>query len=498
MDGKLQAAGKDVLVDIVKLAQKKGMEGSKGGWKQFLSSYDKKIGASLSDPSRRSPEVLLAFLNTFTKEEDLKYFEEIMESYVNRDNLLKYLKRSASAESPEQKLVRLTLEHPQYPSSYLFPSHEEGWEVTKRIKKSKAMKSNGMISVDCEMVLCEDGTEALVRVCVVDRNLEVKLDKLVNPDKAVADYRTDITGITAEDLEKETCSLLYVQKSLKNLLRNGTILVGHSLNNDLKALKLDHARVIDTALVFKYANGSHSRRPSLSDLCKSVLGFELRETGAPHNCLDDACAAMKLVLAKIESGVDNISPLPEKDVPEKEMTKLLVHRISTSLPEEELHNIIPGDFTIEVKTAKKAGGGLYSAFVTFRNQQLANEAYKTLDGKEERDSSGRPRKLVSYKLTTGVTDSLYVCKMVHDSQIGQTVSKRSLEGEVPVNSSMRSLEGEVPVKSKKSKHDSIIQEPEQKQADSEIERLKLQLGLRDQEISKLNKIIVALTRKQKR
>lgn len=56
----------------MKLAQKKGMEGSKGGWKQFLSSYDKKNGASLSDPSRRSPEVLLAFLSTFTEEEDLK------------------------------------------------------------------------------------------------------------------------------------------------------------------------------------------------------------------------------------------------------------------------------------------------------------------------------------------------------------------------------------------------------------------------------------------
>ena len=91
--------------------------------------------------------------------------------------------------------------------------------------------------------------------------IQVKLDKLVKPDKAVADYRSDITGITAEDLVGETCSLLYVQvitniwwvirigylymchsdhffcilqKSLKNLLKNGTILVGHSLNNDLK------------------------------------------------------------------------------------------------------------------------------------------------------------------------------------------------------------------------------------------------------------------------
>jgi hypothetical protein len=30
-----------------------------------------------------------------------------------------------------------------------------------------------MVAVDCEMVLCEDDTEALVRVCVVDRNLQV-------------------------------------------------------------------------------------------------------------------------------------------------------------------------------------------------------------------------------------------------------------------------------------------------------------------------------------
>lgn len=35
------------------------------------------------------------------------------------------------------------------------------------------MTSNTMYAVDCEMVLCEDGSEALVRVCVVNRNLEV-------------------------------------------------------------------------------------------------------------------------------------------------------------------------------------------------------------------------------------------------------------------------------------------------------------------------------------
>ena len=45
-----------------------------------------------------------------------------------------------------------------------------------------------------------------------------------------------------------------------------------------------------------------------------MLGYELRKAGDPHNCLDDACAAMKLVLAKIERGVDNYIPLIQPDV----------------------------------------------------------------------------------------------------------------------------------------------------------------------------------------
>lgn len=53
------------------MAQKREMKGSKGGWKDFLRSCDKKLGVSLSDPSKRSIDVLLAFLKTFS-EDDLK------------------------------------------------------------------------------------------------------------------------------------------------------------------------------------------------------------------------------------------------------------------------------------------------------------------------------------------------------------------------------------------------------------------------------------------
>lgn len=36
--------------------------------------------------------------------------------------------------------------------------------------------------------------------------------------------------------------------------------------------------------------------------------------GAPHNCLDDARAAMKLVLARIEGAVNGVIPVVSEEV----------------------------------------------------------------------------------------------------------------------------------------------------------------------------------------
>lgn len=47
---------------------------------------------------------------------------------------------------------------------------------------------------------------------------------------------------------------------------------------------------------------------------QSVLGYEVRKPGSPHNCLDDACAAMKLVLAKIKREIGDIIPPVQEDV----------------------------------------------------------------------------------------------------------------------------------------------------------------------------------------
>lgn len=76
--------------------------------------------------------------------------------------------------------------------------------------------------------------------------------ELVKPKSAVLDYRTDLTGITAEQLEGVTARRKDAAAKIKQLLKPGTVLVGHSLHYDLEAVKLDHQPLIDTAMLFSY------------------------------------------------------------------------------------------------------------------------------------------------------------------------------------------------------------------------------------------------------
>ncbi|XP_015865911.2 small RNA degrading nuclease 3 isoform X6 [Ziziphus jujuba] len=432
MDELIDTAEKKVLVDIVKMVQKRGMKGTKGDWKEFLNSYDKKFGSSLSDPARRSNDVLASFLKTFDKENDLKFLANVMQCCSNRKLVDELAKRNPDKETPVQRLVCLTLQHPQYALEYAFPSYEEGWVVTKLCKKSKVRRSDDMVAIDCEMVECVDGTEALVKICVVDRNLEVKLDKLVKPNKGVANYRTEITGITDADLDGVTCSLADIQKSMKKLLSNGTILVGHSVNNDLKVLKVDHAWVIDTSLIFKYSDGPTFRRPSLNNLCKP---------------------------------------------------------------------------------SKKPQGDKYSVYVVYKNSQEAQQAYEDVKGNQEKDSYGRPQKLVTFQLSTGIVGNLYVRKMAHDDSVQQVSSKkRALQ--VEENSVMskkliteRTILKENLADSKQLcdhlKEIESLKEQLKQTSDQcsdhleEIERLKQELGNRDFEISVLNKMVSKLQKDKK-
>ncbi|XP_073365756.1 small RNA degrading nuclease 1-like [Aegilops tauschii subsp. strangulata] len=289
------------------------------------------------------------------------------------------------------------------------PPMFEGWKVMRIGKVSSTMNAGAMLAIDCEMVLCHDGTEAVVRVCVVDNKLK----------KKTGDYRTYITGVSKKDLGV-TCSLLDIQKSLKKILAKGKILVGHSLYRDLYALKFDYSRVIDTAYIFKYANLPTTSSASLNSLCKSVCGYSVREDGEPHNCLKDAEAAMNLVTAKLKHGFNDPIEIAENSVPEPNQMKLLAHRIPVYLPCQVLLKFFSGNPSIDEKIDSRIQGEFYSMCISFNDIDETYKAFDELDGQETKDSSVRLQKSVLLKRDNGDVAGFFVRKMVYGSRLSNS------------------------------------------------------------------------------
>ncbi|CAL9043171.1 unnamed protein product [Musa banksii] len=483
----ISGADREVLAEIVRLTQKQGLKGAEGGWKDFLQCHEKQFGSGLSDPAKRPKELLVAFLQTFRKEEK-KVFDKMIRRNSDHNAMKQLIKDSPGLESPQQRLVRLTMEHPRYTQYHSLPVYDEDWIDIPLGKVSEAMKLNAMISVDCEMVLCQDGTDAVVKICAVDHNLEVvKLEKLVNPGKVVADYRTHITGISSKDLEGVTCSLVDIQKSLKKLLSHGTILVGHSLHNDLQALKVNHPRVIDTSYIFKCA-GLPTLLPSLNNLCKVVLGFPVRKEGEPHNCMNDAQAAMKLVLAKLEHGYDDHIVMSCCDMPNSDLAKLLLHKIPIEVPTQELQTLFSREYNVIIESVTRLRGESYSTYAVFKNFIEADEAFKKIEGHQKKDSSGRPQKLVFMKLSSGKTTSFYVRRMTAEIHFNDAnTSKRPVQDEDP--GQQQAGDGTIDVKRQKTCLYSCNHV-------KEIEKLREELHEREEEIFSLQKTLFEVTRNE--
>ncbi len=98
--------------------------------------------------------------------------------------------------------------------------------------------------MDCEMCYTTEGSE-LTRITIVSSDLKIVYDTLVKPDSPVLDYNTRFSGISERDLKHVRTTLKDVQAFLLNLLSSKTILIGHCLGSDFRALRVNIYSIID-------------------------------------------------------------------------------------------------------------------------------------------------------------------------------------------------------------------------------------------------------------
>lgn len=170
------------------------------------------------------------------------------------------------------------------------------------------------IVVDCEMVEVDStvpvfGNQELVFLSAIDFFTgEVLINNLVKPTQQVKDWRTKVSGVSPA-LMKSACAAGEVirgweaaRQQLWEFMDVHTVLIGHSLQHDLKALGMLHYNIVDSSILISEAVFTPSaptqrlkRKWGLKNLAKEILNREIQVGKSGHSALEDAFATRDVV-----------------------------------------------------------------------------------------------------------------------------------------------------------------------------------------------------------
>ena len=325
--------------------------------------------------------------------------------------------------------VEMTRAHPKYRSEfnyerYIASDEAQGGKniwIKARPFGDWCLANPQAIAMDCEMcettdpVTGEKDYKALCRISIVDAETdEVLLDTLVKPAWPVTDHRARINGITKELLQDVKFTIQHAQEFMMALCSDQTVIMGHSVNNDLAAIRMEHYCVADSACLFK-AVDSETATLGLKDLAMHILGKSMPDT---HDSVNDTRVALRCLEYFIQKkgNVERVARLPrtpkkrKKEEKKDDASELFIHKLPKYVKREHLSQVfIDHTGVTPLKVSHIDFSGEHGkATVQFQSKKHANLAFSTLEGGAKEDSSGRLQK----KLYLRRGDYVRVRKMV--------------------------------------------------------------------------------------
>jgi RNA exonuclease 1 len=130
---------------------------------------------------------------------------------------------------------------------------EDKYQFTHTPNNWRGMAPRFAVAMDCEMGTNVDGDSELIRITMVDYETRgILIDRLVWPDTDMAHYNTRYSGVSHSQMEKARArrQCLFGIKEARNEIWKyvgpDTIVIGHSVYNDLKSLRWIHKRIVDS------------------------------------------------------------------------------------------------------------------------------------------------------------------------------------------------------------------------------------------------------------
>lgn len=166
------------------------------------------------------------------------------------------------------------------------------------------------IVLDCEMVQVEEGRRELAFLTAIDfLTGEVLVDNYVQPKSKVVNWDSRFSGVTPGAMNKAVKKGTALKgwegarSRLWQFMDSETVLIGHSLNNDLDVLGIIHWNIVDSSIftseaVFLHLHSGEqlTRTWSLKTLTSELVNYDIQVGNRGHSALEDAHATRDVVI----------------------------------------------------------------------------------------------------------------------------------------------------------------------------------------------------------